>query len=171
VLTRRQVMLAAGALLTVTGAATPPPDEPSEVPGGTLLRVGMLTFRMPEGAEPAAVPAGWDWAAEDDAGVQLLVLGSTAAPTPELALASVLAQSQGSRFGLRVTGHPPVSVLGADAHRVWSVATTDEPVRTGVLVAATLGTRTAVCLLTGPDGWSPSARRSILASLAVSDDA
>ncbi|MFX0537465.1 hypothetical protein ACQBAT_00485 [Ornithinimicrobium sp. Y1847] len=70
-----------------------------------------------------------------------------------------------------MTGHPPESVVGADAHRVWSVRSTRAPLRTGALVAATLGRETAVALLTGPEGWSPSIRRGVVSSLEVSRDA
>ncbi|MGD8148819.1 hypothetical protein [Ornithinimicrobium sp. Y1694] len=118
------------------------------------------------------MPAGWDWAAETPDGVQLLIIGRSAAPTPEVALTSVLATKENGHFGLRVTGQPPVSVAGAQAHRVWSVRNTDnDNVRTGALVAATVDRETAVCLITGPEGWSPSVRRRVLTSLEVSPDA
>lgn len=180
-LTRRQLLTTGAIALTApaltalaaraaSDAATTGDPGPAEVEPQQRLRVGLLVLTMPEGGAPSAVPAGWDWAAETSDGIQLLVIGRSAAPTPELALASVLATNTDGRFGLRVTGHPPVSVAGAQAHRVWTVRTTGAHPRTGNLVAATLGGETAIALLTGPEGWSPSARRSVLSSLEVSRD-
>lgn len=162
-LTRRGFLTAAGGALTVLSSGAVEVAEP--------LRVGLLTFVPPEGWTEVDVPSGWDWAADAPEGVRLLVRGRTACPTPELALTMVLAPTDTGIFTLRLVSHPPQGVAGADAYRVWNVASTAGEPRTGSVVAATLGSKTAVALLTGPDGWSPSTRRSTLASLAVSTDA
>lgn len=160
-LSRRSLLVTAAAVLTTSVPA----------PSDQRLRVGLLTFVLPPGAAPGTPPRGWDWAAQDERGMEIVVRGRTAAPTPELALATALRPDAGGRVRYSVTGTPPQGVSGADAYRVWSVRSTTEPVRTGVLVAATLDRATAVCLMTGPEGWSPTVRRSFLASMEVRREA
>ncbi|TQM95807.1 hypothetical protein FB476_0657 [Ornithinimicrobium humiphilum] len=158
---RRSLLLTAAAALTTTSAATT--DQ--------RLRVGLLTFVLPTGAAPSTTPDGWDWAAEGEQGMQILIRGRTAAPTPELALTAAVRPEATGIVPWSVTGTPPQGVAGADAYRVWSIRSTTEPVRTGVALAATLAGATAVCLVTGSEGWSPSLRRSFLASMEVRREA
>lgn len=163
-LSRRSLLLTAAALTVPTVAsASVAPDQ--------RLRVGLLTFVLPSGAAPSTTPPGWDWAAEGDQGMEILVRGRTVTPTPELALATALRPGADGTVRYSVTGTPPQGVSGADAYRVWSVRSTTEPVRTGVLLAASLDRETAVCLVTGSEGWSPSLRRSFLASMEVRREA
>lgn len=158
---RRSLLLTAAAALTTSTSLTP--DQ--------RLRVGLLTFVLPAGAEPSTTPAGWDWAASGEQGMEIVIRGRSAAPTPELALATALRPDAAGTVRYSVTGTPPQGVSGADAYRVWSVRSTTEPVRTGVVLAATLGRETAVCLVTGSEGWSPSLRRSFLSSIEVRHEA
>ena len=67
-----------------------------------------------------------------------------------------------------MTGHPPQPVPGADAYSVLDVTSVQED-RRGVLLAGTLGARTAVLELSGSPDWSPSLRRAILSRIEVRD--
>ncbi len=163
-LSRRQLGLGLGALL-LTGAS-PASSAPAAPP--ERVRVGLMVLELPEGTEPAAVPAGWDWAGGGPDGMEILVRGRTSFPTPDLAVARVLAPRPSGDVPWTVTTNPPQGIEGTSAYRVWNVRSTAEPRRTGVLAAATLDDETAVLLLTGPDGWSPSLRRGVLAGLEVS---
>lgn len=183
VLTRRALLVLGGAALLTAATEDVDPDAEQNNQGdapdptGDHIRVGLVTVREPAGAQPITVPTGWDWAVENEVGVQLLVKGHVAASTPELALAMVPLPTGSGRFQYTVRGNPVVSVTGADAHRAWSLRSTalDEAgaasVRTGTLVAGTLGRQTGVLLVSGPAGWSPSVRRAVLASMGVSVDA
>lgn len=162
-LTRRQLGLGLGALLVAaTGTSSA-----AQVVAPERVRVGIMLLDLPEGAEALAAPAGWDWAANGPSGLEILVRGRTSFPTPDLAMARVLAPRPGGDVLWTVTNNPPQGIIGTNAYRVWSVRSTTAPVHTGALVAATLDGQTAVVLVTGPEGWSPSLRRGVLAGLEV----
>ena len=162
--TRRQLGVALGALLL--GGAGPASSAPVAPP--ERVRVGLLMLELPRETERTAPPPGWDWAGSGPEGMEILVRGRTSFPTPDLAVARVLAPRPAGDVAWVVTGNPPQGIVGTTSYRVWNVRSTVEPVRTGVLAAATLEGETAVLLLTGPDGWSPSLRRSVLSGLEVS---
>lgn len=157
--TTRRRLLAAGLGLLVTSAGGP--ETPAQ-----RVRVGVFVLELPEPLAAAAPEPGWDWAASGD-DVQLLVKGSTTFPSPEMAMASVLAPDRSGRFAWAVTGNPPQPVQGADTYAVWDLRATSGE-RTGALVAATVGVRTGVLLVHGPRDWSPSLRRGLFAGLRVS---
>lgn len=158
-LTRRQLWLAAGAALAL-GAST---DEP---PPARAWQVGIMVFEPPAGTEPAVAPTGWDWAGAGPDGLSILVRGSTAYPTPELAAARVLAPDQDGRVAWAVVDNPPQPVSGTSRYAVLDVRSSDGQ-RTGALVCATRNGYTGVLLVSGPRGWSPALRRALLSSIEV----
>lgn len=157
-LSRRHFLIAAGTALGATGAST----------AGETVQIGLMQLELPDGVAPVEPGDGWDWAAAGPDDVLLQVRGRTTFPTPDMALADLLAPGADGRFTWSVTGHPPQPVPGADAYSVLDVASVQDD-RRGVLLAGTLGAETAVLALSGAADWSPSLRRTLLSRIEVRD--
>ena len=103
-LSRRHFLIAAGTALGATGAST----------AGETVQIGLMQLELPDGVAPVEPGDGWDWAAAGPDDVLLQVRGRTTFPTPDMALADLLAPGADGRFTWSVTGHPPQPVPGAD---------------------------------------------------------
>lgn len=159
-LTRRAWLALAGGLALAASSSAPAPAE-------QRWRVGMVVLEVTEDISPAVVPDGWDWAADGPQDMTILVKGSTAFPTPELALSRVLAPDQDGRVAWTVVRNPPQPVVGTSRYAVLDVRSVGPDQRSGTLLAATVEGRTAVVLVHAPRGWSPALRRSVLSGIEV----
>lgn len=166
---RRELLLAATAVLLAGAGSTEEPSAeiPEEAPDARRWQVGMVVLDVPEGVAPDEPPPGWDWAASGPEGMTLLVKGSTAFPSPHLAMARVLGPDEHGRVPWQVVGNPPQPVNGTDDYVVVDVRSAGAEPRSGALVCATLDGRTAVVLVSGPRGWSPALRRAVLSGIEV----